>query len=391
MIEFVRLLNERKIDIQALISNKFGIEQALEAYKSLVDNPQNNIANIFNYVHDLKSERSNKTILYPSKNISSKIKVGIIGAGSFLQTNHLANLLKMPDKYNLIAIANGTPGSAKSVGEKYKCNYITTDYRELLKDDNINTIIIGTRHNLHAQQVIDSIKAGKNVLVEKPLAITLEEIELIKQAHNQNPNVKVTVGFNRRYSPLVQEIKKVILKDEEPVAINCRVNAGYFPPDAWFHDMEVGGGRIIGEACHFIDLVSYLADSEIIDISAFGMPINQKSVNSSDNIACSISFKNGSIATLIYSSIGGKSMDKERIEILTNKSTYVIDDFSQLLTYNSKLSNIALKEKDKGHKQLITEFAKLINNEDSLILPFDHDIRISQLTIELVMKLNKLL
>jgi predicted dehydrogenase/threonine dehydrogenase-like Zn-dependent dehydrogenase len=391
MIEFVRLLNERKIDVQSLISNKFGIEQAVEAYKSLVDHSQNHVANIFNYKHEVKKEVINRTILYPKANSANKIRVGIIGAGSFIQTNHLANLLKMPDKYELVAIANGTSGGAKSVGEKYKCNYVTTDYHELLNDKNINTIIIGTRHNLHAQQVIDSIKAGKNVLVEKPLAITLKEIELIKQAHHENPNVKVTVGFNRRYSTLVQQLKKEISKEAEPIAINCRINAGYFPPDAWFHDMEVGGGRIIGEACHFIDLVTYLADSEITDICAHGMPLNQKSINSQDNLACSIAFKNGSIATMVYSSIGGKSMEKERIEILTNKSSYVIDDFCQLLTYNSKLSSIVLKEQDKGHAQLIREFEKLMHNEESLILPFEHDIRISQLTIELVMKLNNLL
>jgi predicted dehydrogenase/threonine dehydrogenase-like Zn-dependent dehydrogenase len=391
MVEFIRLLKDKKINVEKLISNTFNVEQTVEAYKTLIDNPLNNIANIFLYKQEKGLHDELKTSLYPKPIPKEKIKVGIIGAGSFIQSNHLANLLKMPDKYELIAIASGSTSGAKSIGEKYKCRYITTHYQELLADKDIDAIIIGTRHNLHAQQVIDSIKAGKHVLVEKPLALTNKEIEAIKTAAKENPNVIVTVGFNRRYSPFVQKIKKVITNVKEPIVINCRVNAGFFAPDFWVQDMEEGGGRIIGEACHFIDLVSYIAGSEISSLNLVGIPTNNKSVKSLDNIICSISFQNGSIASLIYTSVGGKSMEKERIEVFTNKSSFVINDFSELICFDSGESNIILKEKDKGHYQLMEEFEKLLNGKESLILPFEHDLIISETSINIVNNLNSII
>jgi predicted dehydrogenase len=388
MVEFVRLLKDKKINVEPLISNTFKIEQTIEAYKTLVDDPLNNIANVFVYNNEKDFQKELKTQLYPRTIPKEKIKIGIVGAGSFIQTNHLANLLKMPNQFELIAIASGSTSGAKSIGEKYKCRYVTTNYQELLKDKDIDAIIIGTRHNLHAQQVIDSIKAGKHVLVEKPLALTNIEIESIRTAAKENPNVIITVGFNRRYSPFVQKIKNKILQSNEPIAINCRVNAGYFGPEVWVQSMEEGGGRIIGEACHFIDLVCYIAGSKIKTFNVSGMPINNKSIKSLDNISCVLGFENGSMASITYTSIGGKSMEKERIEIFTNKTSYVINDFSELLCFDSSDANIVLKNKDKGHYQLMEEFAKLLSGKDSLILPFEHDIDISELSINIVNQLN---
>jgi predicted dehydrogenase/threonine dehydrogenase-like Zn-dependent dehydrogenase len=388
MVEFVRLLKDKKVNVNPLISNTYTIEETVEAYKSLIDDPLHNIANIFLYNHENTDSRELRVQMNNKPISHEKIKVGIIGAGSFIQTNHLANLLKMSNTYELIAIANGTPGGAKAVGEKYKCKYVTTNYQELLNDKDIDAIIIGTRHNLHAQQVIDSLNAGKHVLVEKPLAIRLEEIEKIKEVYKNSKGLIATVGYNRRYAPFVQNIKKIIEKSDEPLVINYRVNAGFFAHDYWVQDMEEGGGRIIGEACHFIDLVSYLAGSEIAKIEVVGIPPNGKSIKSLDNITCSIAFENGSIACVTYTSIGGKSMEKEYIEVFTNKSSFVINDFSQLLVYDAKLSNQVLKEKDKGHYNIMEEFAKSIKGQESKLLPFEHDINISEISINLVNELN---
>lgn len=390
MSEFVRLLGEKKIQLEPLISNEYGINQALEAYKSLVDNPLNNIANIFLYEQGENLIPVNKIYFKDIKSVPGKIRVGIIGAGSFIQTNHLANLLKLPDKYELIAIANGTPGSAKAVGEKYKCSYITTEYAELLNDPNIDAIIIGTRHNLHAKQVIDSINAGKHVLVEKPLALTLNEITEILAAYEKTPNLIVTVGFNRRYAPFIQRIKSIIDNCNEPVVMNYRVNAGFFPPEFWAQTPEEGGGRIIGEVCHFVDLLSYLAGSEIEKMYSTIVPINGKSIKSQDNLSVSLSFKNGSIASLTYTSLGGKSMEKEKLEVFVNGKSYIVNDFYEFLTFDGPETNEKLKEKDKGHFRLMTEFAKQINGESSLLMPFEHDIRISELMIECVNDINSI-
>ncbi|MDR3610691.1 MAG: bi-domain-containing oxidoreductase [Ignavibacteriaceae bacterium] len=390
MMEFVRLLSNGQIDIQPLISNTFTIDQANEAYQSLVENPGHNIASLFLYHHENYEAQVSKSELYPRPILKGKIRVGIIGAGGFVQSNHLPNILKLPDLYELVAIANRTPAEAKAAGEKYKTRYITTDYKQVLNDPEIDMVVIGTRHNLHAVQVTDAIKAGKHLLVEKPLAMNEAELCMIQDAFNENPSIHATIGFNRRYSPLTQKAKNVINKHNHPVVINYRINAGFFPPDIWIQDLEEGGGRIIGEVCHFIDLVGYLAGSEVSNIQTSHIPVNGKNVKSEDNIIITLSFKNGSIGVITYVSIGGKSMEKERIEIFSNSCSMVINDFKELQMFNSDEKDIKLKETDKGHYREIEEFAKCLKGEHSLILPFTNDLTVTGQTISVIKQIHDL-
>jgi predicted dehydrogenase/threonine dehydrogenase-like Zn-dependent dehydrogenase len=390
MMEFVRLLANGKVKVDPLISNCFDIEQAKEAYQSLIENPGENISCIFKYSHKEKNISASHLEMYPRIVTSGKIHVGIIGAGSFIQKNHLANILNMPEVYELISIAEKTPASTKAAGEKYKTKYVTTDYKELLSDPDIDLVIIGTRHNLHAIQVIDSIKSGKNVLVEKPLAMNHDEMSMIEKTINENPNVIVSVGFNRRYSPMTQKAKGMILKNGTPTVINYRVNAGYIPPDIWVQDLEEGGGRIVGEVCHFIDLIAYLAASKVNSINAVHIPIDGNSIKSEDNLVITMTFRNGSIGVLTYTSIGGKDMGKESIELFTNGSSIVINDFIEFQTFNCVDKGIILKEPDKGHKALIRELSKKLKSESSLILPFETDIEITNLTLLVLDQIHQL-
>ncbi len=390
MMEFVRLLANDRIKVKNLISNRFNMDQVEEAYQILIENPEDNIACIFNYFHEEKDVPVSRMEIIHNFRKESKIGVGIIGAGSFIQRNHLANIQSMPDDYQLIGIAEKTPASAKTMSEKYKINYVTTDYNQLLMDPNIDLIVIGTRHNLHARQVCDSIKAGKNTLVEKPLAMNHEELSMIERVVEETPNVLVTVGFNRRYSPLIQKAKSIIKRNGYPVVINYRVNAGYFPPDIWIQDLEEGGGRIVGEVCHFIDLISYLSSSKIKELNSVHVPVNGKKIESEDNLIVTIEFENGSIGVLTYISIGGKEMEKERIEIFSNNSSLVIYDFINLQTFNCVEKGIKLKQPDKGHKALIHELSKKIRNEESLILPFKTDIEMTRLTLQILDQIHGL-
>ena len=315
---------------------------------------------------------------------SEKIRVGIIGAGGFIQKNHLANILNLPEEYEVVAIAEKTPASAAAAGEKYKVKYVTTDYKQILCDPDIDLVIIGTRHNLHAVLVAESIKAGKHVLVEKPLAMNHEELSMIENAIKENPNVIATVGFNRRYSPLIQKAKTHISANETPVVINYRVNAGHIPPENWVQNLEEGGGRIVGEVCHFIDLIAYLASGKVKTINAIHVPPDGKIVKSEDNVIVNMAFDNGSIGVLTYTSVGGLEMGKERIEIFTNGSSMVIDSFVELQMFNCNENDIKLKEADKGHKALIKELSKALRNKESLIVPFDTDIEMTDLTLSVL-------
>jgi predicted dehydrogenase/threonine dehydrogenase-like Zn-dependent dehydrogenase len=382
MIAFVKLLSEQLVKTDKLISNTFSIDQVEKAYNSLLENPEKNIASVFIY-EQKEIEINRKEEILKKVKPEGKIGVGIIGAGSFIKQNHLANILNLQNDFELIAIANKTPASSKSAHEKYKPSYVTTDYRELLNDPDIDLVVIGTRHNLHAKQVVDSINAGKHVLVEKPLALTHEELDSVKEAIAAHPGLTVTVGFNRRYSPFIQKAKKIIHESSSPVVINYRINAGYLPPDIWIQKLEEGGGRIAGEVCHFIDLTGYLVDSRLKMIGAVHIPINQ-GIKSEDNVIVSMAFENGSIGVITYTSIGGKEMGKEQIEIFTNKSSIVINDFTELQTYNCQESSFRLKHFDKGHKALIEELAKKIKGKPSLILSFETDIASTQLTLEVI-------
>jgi predicted dehydrogenase/threonine dehydrogenase-like Zn-dependent dehydrogenase len=390
MMEFVRLLAEGKVKVDRLISGKFNIDQVNEAYQTLIENRGENISCLFNYLHENNIVPESRMKTHPRNFTKGKIGVGIIGAGSFIQRNHLANILKMPDQYELIGIAEKTPASAKTIGEKYKVNYVTTDYSQLLSDPNIDLIVIGTRHNLHAKLVTDAIKSGKNVLVEKPLAMNHYELSQVETAISENPGVIATVGFNRRYSPLIQKVKKNINDNGTPVVINYRVNAGYLPPDIWIQDIEEGGGRIVGEVCHFIDLISYLASNNVKELNAVHIPPDGNIIKSEDNVIVTMTFDNGSIGVLTYTAVGGKDMEKERIEIFTNGSSMVIDDFVELQTFNCNEKGISLKQFDKGHKALISELSKKLNNEDSLILPFETDIEMTNLTLSVIDQIHQM-
>jgi len=388
MMEFVKLLGNSKVKVDRLISNTFTIDQIKEAYQSLVENPGENIAAIFNYFHEEKVVPVSRIEVHPGTVISGKIGVGIIGAGGFVQRNHLANIINMQEVYDLKGIAQRTPASAKTISEKYKFKYVTTDYKQLLSDPDIDLIVIGTRHNLHATQVVDSIKAGKHLLVEKPLAMNHNELSMIDQAIKENPNIIVTVGFNRRYSIFTQVVKNFIVKNKTPVVINYRVNAGFVPPESWVQDIEEGGGRIVGEVCHFIDLIAYLAGARVKSINAIHTPPDGNKIKSEDNVIITMAFENSSIGVLTYTSIGGKEMEKEKIEVFTNGSSLVINDFIELQTFNCEERGIKLKEVDKGHKALILELSKKLMHKESLILPFDTDIAVTELTLSVVDKIH---
>lgn len=375
MQEFIRLLNDKKISIEPLLSKIFKVEESADAYDFLVHNKEKPISILFSYdIKDYEKEllkfKENKIILQPIAITNDKINVGIIGAGSFASRVHIPNLLKLDNYYNLIAIVDKNPAKAKMSGNKFKPKYITTDYQDILNDKDINMVIITTRHNLHSQMVVESLKAGKHVLVEKPLAMNYDELNQVKKAV-ENSNSLLTVGFNRRYSPLSIKAKDIISEIGSPVFINYRVNAGYIPKTVWVQDPMEGGGRIIGEVCHFLDLFNYFIDSEIMKIQTTFIPLNGKLITSEDNLAITISYKNGSVAHLSYVCIGNKGLNKERIEIFCGKRSIVIDNFEKLDLYGTREKNIKLKEIDKGWLRELEEFAKLIKGEESLILSLE--------------------
>jgi polar amino acid transport system substrate-binding protein len=277
----------------------------------------------------------------------------MIGAGNFAQGTLLP---KMKNHCNFVGVATARGNIAKYVANKYGFSYCAQSANDLIEDPNINTVFITTRHNTHAEFAIKAIEKGKNVFVEKPLAINEEELEQIKEVYSKGSRNRVMVGFNRRFAPASIEMKK-LFAETHPKTINMRINAGVMPMEHWVNDPEIGGGRIIGEGCHFIDLAMFFAASPITHVSAFAMEDAGKLDNS---VVINLAFKNGSVASINYLSNGNKNVNKEYIEVFCGGVIAVIDDFKTLTVHNRSVKKTTYGSQDKGHEKEIELFLKSI-------------------------------
>lgn len=355
MQSFIDLLASKAIDLEPLISHTYMLEDAPQAYDMILEKKE-----AFNGIVIQYNETtipSPNVLLATSSFSKTEPNVGLIGAGNFAQGTLLP---AMKGKCNFVGVTTSRGNMARYVADKYKFNYCAQSADELLNDKNCNTIFITTRHNSHAAYVIKAIKQSKHVFVEKPMAMNEVELEEIKavfeNAIKNNTAKNVMVGFNRRFSPAVKEIKKVFT-DTQSKSIIIRVNAGVMPPDHWVNDPEIGGGRVIGEACHFVDLAMYLAGDKITSVSADAM---QDPNNLSNSVVINLQFANGSVASINYFSNGSKSIAKEYIEVFCGGVVAQIDDFKALTIYDKSVKKIKFKGQDKGHANEVNEFLNAI-------------------------------
>lgn len=369
---FLNLLSEKKIDVSPLISDIIPAENAENAYRKLEADPTNNIAILLKFSGELKSEPVDK-FESPKKDRNKKLIIGLIGCGSFAQGTHLPLLL--PNKNCKIkAIATKSQKSADICGEKYRPDYATTNYKKILKDPDINTVFIYTQHHTHAKFAIEALEAGKNVYVEKPMGITYQECLKVHDTASKS-DLNYTIGFNRRYSPLIINVKNLIKDRTNPIIINYRIASQFIPGSHWVFDPQTGGGPIIGEFCHFIDLILYLIKSKPIEIFALGGPMSHKNTEVYDSCVVMIRFQSGSIANLIYTDLNGPNMPKERIEIYSGDSAIIIEDFIKMKTSGFEFGNILLNEQDKGHRNELNSVIStnlgltkaLVTEDDALI------------------------
>jgi predicted dehydrogenase/threonine dehydrogenase-like Zn-dependent dehydrogenase len=302
--------------------------------------------------------------------------LGIVGAGNFTNAMILPALKKNGTSVKYIASSGGL--SAKTLANKFGVNYATSDYKEILADDEVKLVLITTRHNLHASMALACLEAGKHVFVEKPLALRLSEVDdIIAQAEKSEKSV--VVGFNRRFSPHMEKIKKALGEASGPINICATMNAGFIPKDVWIHDMEVGGGRIIGEACHYIDLLVYLTGSPVTAVCMNAMGKNPE--ENTDNASILLRFENGSNGTINYFANGSKSYSKERIEVYSQERTFVCDNFRITQGYGAKGFGKLKTKQDKGHVEQfrrLSEFSKIGGDP---IIPINEIINVSKASI----------
>lgn len=377
---FLGLVSDKKINLKILISNIYDFENIDQFYEGIT-NDRDSLAVLIKYSntpttsHRLESESFNFNF-----SIENSLNIGFIGAGNYTKRQILPAIKRIPS--NLIGIASPGGVKGRSLQLKYGFKYSTSDYKQVLSDKDINTVFVTTPHSSHASYVIDLLNNGKNVFVEKPLALKLDELKNIKYALN-NSGKNLTVGFNRRKAPFIQSISNYIFAEKSPTFMLFEINSGPISSNHWSSDIHEGGGRIIGEICHHIDLARFIADSNIIDYQLSAMDPSKLPNDSKENYVISIAFANGSVASINYYMNGSKSLPKENLKFINNGSTFVINNFKKLIVSGtSKIKNKNLLWIDKGQNNFISSFVDSLKNSIPLI-PYDELFEVAEVCINL--------
>ena len=302
--------------------------------------------------------------------------IGIIGAGNFTGMALLPILKKINADIKYIISSKGLSGT--TLAKKYSIPKSGTDSNDVLKDSEVDTLIITTRHNLHSQMVIDGLKANKHVFVEKPLAINTGELSLIEDAYKASTG-SLMVGFNRRFSPHITKMKSLLGSAESPISIVATMNAGFIPENSWVHDMEIGGGRIIGEACHYIDLLSFLTGSQVTSVCANSLGTKPK--ENTDTASLLLKFKNGSNGVINYFSNGSKSYSKERLEVYSQGRILIMDNFRTTKGYGFKNFSKLKTKMDKGHQNQFDSYLKNLKEGNESLISFESIMNTSKASI----------
>ncbi len=355
-------ISKKNLNVISLITERVSLNNFHKIYDNISNSKS--IASILEYSSS-KEQKSNIEIVKKSFKGKRGI-IGIVGSGNFTGAIILPSLKKI--KANIKYIASSSGLSSTILAKKYDIANSTSDYRQILKDDEVDLVLVTTQHNMHAKVAIEAINAGKSVFVEKPLAMNRNELNQIIKAYNTN-NVNITVGFNRRFSPIAKKMKKALGNSKTPINIVATMNAGFIPKNIWIHDMEIGGGRIIGEACHYIDLCTYLSESKIISVCMNAMGKNPD--ENTDNASILLKYENGTNAVINYFANGSKGYSKERFEVYSQERTLIMDNWRTLKGYGFRGLSNTKSAQNKGHLNQFQELLSQQENGGNPIIPFD--------------------
>jgi polar amino acid transport system substrate-binding protein len=364
MEAFLQLLSMNVIDLKPLITHVFDLENASDAYEIVLGKVKEFSAGILLRYH--ASEVSDTTFVTTGNRKTEKINCGFIGAGNFAQSYLIPEVKSYGASLSGVVTSRGI--TSRNVADKFGFNFCSSDSSDILDNKEINTVFIATPHSSHAALVIRALESGKNVFVEKPLAINDEQLEAVMNAKKRY-GMPLMIGFNRRFAPVSQRIRQEFENVTDPVVISIRVNAGDIPREHWIQDPATGAGRIIGEVCHFIDLMQYLVNSEPVSVFAESIDTSNISVMTNDNFSAIIRFSNGSVGSLTYIANGNRKLPKERVEISGAGISAVINDFKSGIIYRNG-KEVSLKSSGKGHSEEIRSFLDAISSGNDTVFDF---------------------
>ncbi len=377
----VDLLGSGKLQVQPLITHRFPIEQATEAYEVITGKKNEPFLGVLlTYEAGKQVNKETGTSVRVSLSTARQVppgpvRLGVLGAGLYANATLLPALKKV-DGIELVGIASAGGVHAQHSGKKFGFAYATSSDDEILDNPQINTVAILTRHDSHADLVVKALRAGKHVFVEKPLAVTSEQLSVISDQLLKTDHCLLMTGFNRRFAPLAQSLSSFLSPRNEPIYAHYRVNAGYIPLNHWVHDPAQGGGRIIGEGCHFIDFITFLVGAAPVSVSATALPDGGK--YREDNLSMTFTFPDGSVGVVDYLANGDKSFPKERVEVFCGGRIAVLDDFRELVTVRDGKKKKERRTQDKGWKDEWVTFARAIREGGPPPIPYEQLIGVTQ-------------
>ena len=382
----LNLISNNSINVKSLISHKFPLEDIQKAYQALDD--QNSLGVIIEYEEDIDSmvNQSKIELSKISHKSSDDLSISVLGAGNYATRFLIPNFKKNNAILKTIVTSEGS--NAVIAAKKFGFQSASTDINDALQEDS-KSLVIATKHNIHSEQIVKGLEAKKNIFTEKPLAITKEGVKEILNTYKKLDNKPVLmVGFNRRFSSHVRKMKSLLETKSSPKCFIFTMNAGSLPSNHWTQDKEIGGGRIIGEACHYIDLMRYLADSDFKTWSVIKAKSINEDINLNDRVLISLEFEDGSIGSIHYLSNGGP-FQKERIEAFCENSVLQINNFNELKGYGwNNFSKYKTSGQDKGQEECVKAFLESVKGGGSPPIPIEEIIDVSNLTIDIAKSLN---
>ena len=374
----VELMATSRLNIKPLITHRFPIEKATQAYEVITGKKKQPFLGVLiTYPDSVGKLKDSKTIKFGHQSInpSNEITLGVLGAGLYANAT-LLPVIKNIDDVRLLGIGSAGGLHAQHSGKKFGFKYATSSDDEIINDPNINTIAILTRHDIHAELIVKGLIAGKNIFVEKPLAINVDQLSVVKKQLLKPHNCILTVGFNRRFSSLAQQLSSFFSDRTEAMHVYYRVNAGYLPSNHWTQDPNIGGGRIVGEACHFVDFITFLVGALAVSVTAHALPDSGKYCE--DNVSMTFAFPDGSLGVVDYLSNGNKSFSKEHVEVFCGGKIAVLDDFRTLELIEDGNRRKIKGAQDKGWKNEWIAFAKSIRDGSGPPISYEQLISVTE-------------
>ena len=385
MASFLRFVSERKINVLPLITHRFAVERAKNAYDLITGKTSEPFLGVVLHYASPDAPIRKLELVRNAPASAAKaagtLSVGLLGAGIFAGST-LIPAMKDSSATALVSVCAATGSHAQYAAKKFGFRSCTTEQSQVIDDPSINTVVIATRHHLHAGQLLAALGAGKNVFCEKPLCLSEDELRsIVRQYLTQPVRPTLMVGFNRRFAPMTQKLKSFLGAIGEPLALHYRINAGYLPPDHWVNDREQGGGRVLGEVCHFVDLLSDLAASPIVEVEARALADAGR--YSGDNVFASLRFANGSEGRISYLANGDRSFSKERIEVFGGGVSAVLEDFRNLeMVRNGRKETIRSRwHQDKGHRAEWVAFADHVRGKAKAPITFEEIVSTTLATL----------